>query len=140
MEFDLIQKFLVTKDFHEGVGAAFSKPRRKPVWQPSHISDEDIEQLYFTDQAPNELRLPSRMDLKVYPYARYALPTEEDVRLAVTGDGPEFKLEGRLKEQEEILAWFVNGHKGKWGVKEKVLEILARKTIATENEGLVWKQ
>lgn len=142
MEFDLIQKFLVTKDFHEGVEAAFtSKPRRKPQWQPPQlagISEDDIDQLYFSDASPNDLSLPSKMDLRTYPYSRFALPSEEEVRLAVTGEGPEFKMEGRLKEEEEIISWFVNGHRGKWGVREKILDILARKTVGTEEEGLVW--
>ena len=143
MEFDLIQKFLVTKDFHEGVTATFlDKPRRKPQWQPpqlSGISEEDIDQLYFTDPSPNVLSLPSKLDLRTYPYARYALPTELDVRLAVTGEGAEFRLEGRLKTEDEIVSWFVKGHKNKWGVKEKVLDILARKGVPTEEEGIVWK-
>lgn len=142
MEFDLIQKFLVTKDFHEGVEAAFtSKPRRKPQWQPPQlagISEDDIDQLYFSDASPNDLSLPSKMDLRTYPHSRFALPSEEEVRLAVTGEGPEFKMEGRLKEEEEIISWFVNGHRGKWGVREKVLDILARKTVGTEEEGIVW--
>jgi 3-hydroxyisobutyryl-CoA hydrolase len=142
MEFDLIQKFLVTKDFHEGVEATFtSKPRRKPQWQPSQlagISEQDIDQLYFIEPSPNTLSLPSKLDLRHYPYARLALPTEEEVRLAVTGEGTEFKLEGRLKDEDEIVSWFVNGHKNKWGVREKVLDILQRKTVQTEEEGLVW--
>lgn len=144
MEFDLIQKFLVTKDFHEGVEATFlDKPRRKPQWQPPQlagITEEDIDQLYFLEPSPNTLSLPSKLDLRQYPFARFGLPTQEEVRLAVTGEGPEFKMEGRLKEQEEIISWFENGHKSKWGVKEKILDILDRKAVATVEEGLVWKK
>ncbi|KAI8098371.1 ClpP/crotonase-like domain-containing protein [Gilbertella persicaria] len=143
MEFDLIQKFLVTKDFYEGVEAAFAKPRRKPQWQPfqlAGISDQDIEQLYFLDPSPNTLSLPIQLDLKKYPYARFALPTEEEVRLAITGEGAEFITEGRLKDDEEILFWFTKGHKGKWGVREKVLDILDRKTRLTSDQGRVWIQ
>lgn len=143
MEFDLIQKFLVTKDFHEGVEATFlDKPRRKPQWQPSQlagITDDDIEQLYFSESSPNTLSLPTKLDLRQYPYMRFSLPTEKDVRLAVTGEGAEFKLEGRLKDEDEIISWFVNGHRNKWGVREKVLDILQRKTVPTAEEGLVWK-
>jgi 3-hydroxyisobutyryl-CoA hydrolase len=142
MEFDLIQKYLVTKDFHEGVEATFlSKPRRKPHWEPPHISDisdEEIDQLYFTEPSPNLLTLPSTLDLRQYPYSRFSLPTEKEVRLAVTGEGPEFRIEGRLKEKDEIISWFKNGHKGKWGVEEKVQDIINRKTVATEEEGRVW--
>ncbi|KAI9473579.1 MAG: ClpP/crotonase-like domain-containing protein [Benjaminiella poitrasii] len=147
MEFDLIQKFLVTKDFHEGVESTFmSKPRRKPQWQPSRltdISEEEIDQLYFTEPAPNTLSLLSNLDFRTYPHARYGLPSEEEVRLAITGEGPEFAIEGRLKEREEVLTWFIKGHKGKWGVREKILDILDRKTISTTKESsgnLIWKQ
>ncbi|KAI7893736.1 ClpP/crotonase-like domain-containing protein [Mucor mucedo] len=144
MEFDLIQKFLVTKDFHEGVEAAFlEKPRRKPQWQPPQlagITEEDIDQLYFLEPSPNTLSLPSKLDLRQYPFARFGLPTQEEVRLAVTGEGAEFQMEGRLKEQDEIISWFENGHKNKWGVKEKVMDILDRKAVATVEEGLVWKK
>ncbi|KAI7900649.1 ClpP/crotonase-like domain-containing protein [Cokeromyces recurvatus] len=145
MEFDLIQKFLVTKDFHEGVESAFiNKPRRKPQWQPSQISsisDYEIDQLYFTEASPNRLSLLSTLDFRSYPYARYGLPSEKEVRLAITGKGPEYAIEGRLKEKEEVLAWFMKGHKGKWGVRDKILDILDRKTISTKENGsgLVWK-
>ncbi|OBZ87067.1 3-hydroxyisobutyryl-CoA hydrolase, mitochondrial [Choanephora cucurbitarum] len=142
MEFDLIQKFLVTRDFHEGVEASFtSKPRRKPQWQPSQlagVTEEDVEQLYFSDPSPNVLSLPTKLDLKRYPYARFALPTEEEVRLAITGEGAEFRTEGRLKEDEEILSWFQKGHKGKWGVREKVMDILSRKTILKDQKDREW--
>ncbi|KAI8986011.1 ClpP/crotonase-like domain-containing protein [Pilobolus umbonatus] len=134
MEFDLIQKYMVTKDFHEGIYAAFvSKPRRKPHWDPpqlSGISDDDIDQLYFSEPSPNTLRLPSPYDLRKYPYSRFSLPTEEDVHSLLK------KSEDRLKT-EDIVKWFTDGYRGKWGVKEKILDILKRKT-STEKEGLVW--
>ncbi|KAL0074792.1 ClpP/crotonase-like domain-containing protein [Phycomyces blakesleeanus] len=144
LEFDLIQKYLVTKDFHEGVIAAFlSRPRRKPQWQPSsleEITDDDIDQLYFNEPSPNALTLPSRLDIiDQYPYSRFALPTEDEVRRAVTGEGAEFGFEGRLKEENDVIEWFEKGHKRKWGVKEKVLDILRRKTVSTE-DGLAWKR
>ncbi|KAI8393958.1 ClpP/crotonase-like domain-containing protein [Radiomyces spectabilis] len=141
MEFDLMQKFLVTKDFHEGVTAILaSKPRRKPEWQPASIHElniDDINRLYFDQPSPNTLTLPSPIDMKSYPYARFSLPTEEDIRLAVTGEGPEFGIEGRLTQQGDVLEWFAKSHRGKWGVKEKVLDVLQRKTIHTK-DGLVW--
>ncbi|KAI8092747.1 ClpP/crotonase-like domain-containing protein [Halteromyces radiatus] len=147
MEFDLMQKFLVTKDFHEGVDASLlNKPRRKSEWMPptlKDISDDDIEQLYFTKPSPNALKLPSNMDLINYPYTRFSLPTEEDVRLAITGDGPEFGLEGRLLTAQDVLQWFEKGHRRKAGVKEKIMDILERKTTtvndSNNNPILQWK-
>ncbi|KAI8328492.1 ClpP/crotonase-like domain-containing protein [Chlamydoabsidia padenii] len=128
MEFDLMQKFLVTKDFHQGVkGSLLNKPRKKPEWDPptlQDITDEDVEQLYFTKPSPNSLNLPSDLDLHTYSYSRFSLPTEEDVHLAVTGQGSF----GPLETTQEVIQWFEKGHKNKAGVKEKVTDILERKT------------
>ncbi|CAO3609280.1 unnamed protein product [Cunninghamella echinulata] len=167
LEFDLIQKFLVTKDFHEGVeGILLNKPRRKPQWDPStlnDITDDDIERLYFTSPSPNPLSLPSTMDLYKYPYARYALPTEEDVRIAITGDDDDNNnnnnnnnndndndnnkeknndvesVNNRLLTAQDVVNWFEKGHKGKIGVREKVLDILDRKTFINSKQELEWK-
>jgi 3-hydroxyisobutyryl-CoA hydrolase len=131
------------------VDATFlNKPRRKPQWTPPTLQglpDEDIEQLYFTNPSPNTLNLSSGMDLYNYPYARFSLPTEEEVRLAVTGEGQEFGLEGRLTTAEDVIVWFEKGHKSKKGVKEKVMDILNRKTTMvakadeTDKQVLQWK-
>ncbi|KAL1936353.1 hypothetical protein VTP01DRAFT_487 [Rhizomucor pusillus] len=141
MEFDLIQKFMVTKDFHEGIDAMFiSKHRRKPHWQPQfldQLSEDDITQLYFSYASPNDLSFPSTLDMHQYPYARYSLPSENSVREAVTGDGNGFGPENRLKSRKEVLEWFVKGTQGKRGVREKVLDVLSRRTIDSPN-GLVW--
>ncbi|KAI9322483.1 ClpP/crotonase-like domain-containing protein [Dichotomocladium elegans] len=141
MEFDLVQKFMVTKDFDQGIDATFiSKPRRKPMWDPrtlQELSEDDVDQLYFTDPSPNELTFPSNLDMRNYPYARYTLPSEDSVRQAITGEGPEFGPDNRLKTEREIMDWFVKGSQGKRGVREKLVDILARKTTSTD-EGLVW--
>ncbi|KAI8064453.1 ClpP/crotonase-like domain-containing protein [Gongronella butleri] len=143
MEFDLMQKFLVTKDFYEGVDAMLvQKPRRKPTWQPASlhdVSDADIDEVYFNRPAPNALALPGVVDIHKLPYSRFALPTEEDVRLAVTGEGAEFGIEGRLSIPEDVISWFEKGHRNKLGVKEKVQEILDRKTILDNDKTLQWQ-
>lgn len=120
-----------------------NKPRRKPHWIPptlQDLPDEDIEQLYFTNPSPNPLHLPSGLDLYNYPHARFSLPTEEEVRLAITGEGQEFGLEGRLTSAEDVIVWFEKGHKSKKGVKEKVMDILDRKTTMVANADEMGKQ
>ncbi|ORX48570.1 ClpP/crotonase [Hesseltinella vesiculosa] len=142
MEFDLMQKFLVTKDFHEGVDATLvQKPRKKPAWQPAvlqDVPDEDIEEVYFNRPAPNTLSLPGKIGLFKLPYSRYTLPTEEDVRLAITGEGTEFGFEGRLTHPDDVLVWFEKGHRNKQGVREKVLDILQRKAYLDKDNQLQW--
>lgn len=61
------------------------------------------------------------------------------MRGAVTGDGPEFGYGNRLKTKKEVVDWFVKGSQGKHGVREKVHDILSRRTIDSA-QGLVWKQ
>lgn len=117
-----------------------SKHRRKPHWQPQfldQLSEDDITQLYFSYASPNDLSFPSTLDMHQYPYARYSLPSENSVREAVTGDGNGFGPENRLKSRKEVLEWFVKGTQGKRGVREKVLDVLSRRTIDSPN-GLVW--
>ncbi|KAI7861677.1 ClpP/crotonase-like domain-containing protein, partial [Spinellus fusiger] len=143
MEFDLIQKYLVTKDFHQGVKSTFiTRPKVKPQWSPSSVKEltgQYIDALYFNSPAPNPLALCSQLDISDhYPYAHFALPTENDIQRAVTGEGAEFGFEGRLKEENDVVEWFEKHHKRKWGVKEKVLDVLKRKTSVT-SQGLVWK-
>lgn len=119
-----------------------SKPRRKPRWGPStldEISEDDIDHLYFSYPSPNPLTLPNKLDLKRrYPYSRFALPSEEDVRLAIMGHGPQFGPENRLKSDQDVLSWFMHGYRGKWGVQEKILDVLRRKTVHVEG-GIIWK-
>lgn len=118
-----------------------SKPRKKPQWEPSllaDITDEDIDQLYFTQPSPNELTFPSNLDMRQYPYSRFALPTENDVRQAVTGENPEFGSEGRLKTAKEVMDWFIRGRPEKRGVREKLTDILERKTYLDDAGRLVW--
>ncbi|KAI9491730.1 ClpP/crotonase-like domain-containing protein [Zychaea mexicana] len=148
MEFDLVQKFMVTRDFDQGVDSSFlSKPRRKPQWDPLHISDHEIDQLYFSRPSPNDLTFLSNLDMRQYPYARYALPSENEVRLSITGEGSEFQPQegntnsGRLKTKAEVMDWFVKGSRGKRGVREKIQDILDRKTVLAEDGStLIWKE
>ncbi|KAI7874633.1 ClpP/crotonase [Lichtheimia hyalospora FSU 10163] len=139
MEFDLIQKFMVTQDFDQGIDAMFiSKPRRKPVWDPpalNELSEDDVDELYFSDQSPNELTFASNLDMRHYPFSRYALPSEESVRQVVIGDEAN---NNRLNTEREIVEWFLKGSHGKRGVREKIADILSRKTLSTQKEGLVW--
>ncbi|KAI7857287.1 ClpP/crotonase-like domain-containing protein [Circinella umbellata] len=126
MEFDLVQKFMVTSDFDQGIHSQFlNKPRQRPQWNPNHISDIEVDQLYFSRGSPNELTFLSNLDMRQYPYARFGLPSENDVRLALmTGDEKD-----RLTTKQQIMDWFVKGSRGKHGVKEKIQDILDRKTI-----------
>lgn len=135
-----MQKFMVTRDFHIGVDAAFlAKPRSKPRWE-SVASHAELDTLYFERPSPNALDFPEKShDMRQYPYRRFNLPSEQDIAEAVTGQGSEFGFENRLDTTQEVLDWFMQGHKGKRGVREKVLDVLERRTEMVDNR-LVWKE
>ncbi|KAG2189045.1 hypothetical protein INT44_004187 [Umbelopsis vinacea] len=142
MEYDLVQKFMATPDFYEGVDAQLvRKPREKPKWQPPALADipsEMIDKLYFTKPSPNSLQLRESLDFKEYPYQRYSLPSELEVRAAVLGESPEFRNSGGIASTEETVRWFKMERKKKKGVAEKVRDILSRKTIIIDGK-LCWQ-
>jgi len=142
MEYDLVQKFLATPDFSEGVDALLvRKPREKPKWQPAALSDlptETIDRLYFTTPSPNALQLHNALDFKEYPYQRYALPSELEVRAAVLGESSEFRNSGGIASTDEAVKWFKMERKKKKGVEEKIRDILSRKTIIIDGK-LCWQ-
>jgi 3-hydroxyisobutyryl-CoA hydrolase len=72
-----------------------------------------------------------------YPYSRFALPTEEEIQKVVTGETPDAGSVSMT--QQEIVDFFLKDRKAKIGVREKVLEVLNRKTTQIDGqEGLKW--
>ena len=72
-----------------------------------------------------------------YPYSKFALPTEEEIRKVVTGETPDAGSVSMT--QQEVVDFFLKDRKGKIGVREKVLEVLNRKTTQiVGQEGLKW--
>ncbi|KAJ2962405.1 hypothetical protein NQZ79_g2450 [Umbelopsis isabellina] len=143
MEYDLVQKFLATPDFWEGVDTMLVQKarQRKPKWQPaalSEISSETIDERYFSYPSPNALHLRSSLDFKEYPYQRYALPSEAEVKAAILGESPEFRKSGGIASSEEAVKWFKTERRKKKGVEEKVRDILFRKTIIFDGK-LCWQ-
>ncbi|CAG8492481.1 1491_t:CDS:1, partial [Funneliformis caledonium] len=126
-------------DFIEGVTARLVE-KRKPVWNPSKledISDDAIENFYFESSEKHHLNLLNIRSFENYPYSRFALPTEEEIRKVVTGETPDAGSVSMT--QQEIVDFFLKDRKSKIGVREKVMEVLNRKTTQIDNhEGLKW--
>ncbi|CAM0143225.1 unnamed protein product [Umbelopsis sp. WA50703] len=138
MEHKLAEKFVASKDFHEGVTAKLVN-RTTPKWDPAtlaEISDEKILSEYFESPAERQLDLLSSKDFKQYPYRRYGLPSEEDIRRVVTGDAADAIL-SQPTTSNDIVDWFVREQHGKFGVEQKVREVLDRKT-KLEGDVLRW--
>lgn len=133
-EHSIAARFMEHPDFVEGVTALLvDKPKRTPNWSPDSldkVSQEDVES-FFTHKTDFEL-LPKEAgstggNWMEYPHA-FGLPREIEVQEKVT-DG----------SRQQIVDEFVKKTEGKQGVKEKVNEILDRKTTE-ENGRLQWIQ
>lgn len=129
-EHQIASHFMRHPDFVNGVRARLmSKPPTQAEWQPRTLAEvtDDYVDSFFT--------LPeSRMDLLgdakffQYPHAKYALPSEADIERVVRGSP---------NSSQDTIAGFVSQWGQKEGVREKVAEVLARRTVQTE-EGLKW--
>lgn len=125
--------FMFHPDFVSGVSARLlHKPPTTPVWQPGALSDvSDAEVDRFFRIAPGESRLPllhPGADYTEYPHARFALPRETDIAAVVRESG---------KPAEQVVQHFLRVTERKAGVRQKVEEVLARKTEST-GRGLRW--
>ncbi|KAG9065287.1 hypothetical protein KI688_002611 [Linnemannia hyalina] len=139
MEHQLARQFLHGSDFAEGVRALLIEKTLDPKWKPATIEEVDREQMlgqYFRNQAPKALSLSSSATWNEYPYSRYALPSEDEIRKIVLGQSAG---SGPLQlTSEEVADVCVKKSGGKIGVREKVMEVLSRKvTKGTEGE-LKW--
>ncbi|KAI7883088.1 ClpP/crotonase [Lichtheimia hyalospora FSU 10163] len=135
MEYRLVQKFLEEHDFTEGVNATLDKPRRKAEWKPTQVADvklADIKKEYFDASDKKPLELISEDDYDRYPHSKYMLPSEQDIQSVVTGEAP--GVGNYALSSDEVVDYFINDRKGKQGVKNKVLDVLARKTQAIKND------
>ncbi|CAO3651272.1 unnamed protein product [Cunninghamella blakesleeana] len=136
MEYHLVQKFLVDHDFREGVYTTLVERNRKPEWKPATLdqtSDTDIVANYFNAASPLSLELLTNKDYKQYPHRKYMLPSEDDIKAVVTGEAPD--VGNYALSRQEIVDYIVRDRNGKQGVKQKVSEVLQRKTKVLNDEG-----
>lgn len=134
-EHAIASRFMEHADFVEGVTALLvDKPKRTPNWSPDSlekISQADVDGFFShpTDiQLLNEDAGSTGADWKEYPHS-FGLPTEIEVQNTVRG-----------YTRDQVLERFLRKTNGKQGVKEKVSEILDRKTsVPDASTGvLVW--
>ncbi|CAG8528864.1 9800_t:CDS:2 [Ambispora gerdemannii] len=136
MEYRLAQKFLEKSDFAEGVTARLIEKRDNPSWSPptlEQISNAEIENFYFKSPAHSDiLNLLNPRTFLQYPHAKFGLPTESDIKKVVTGQNRDVGPLAMTKK--EIVDFFLKDRKGKIGTREKVIEVLDRKTRSA-NDG-----
>lgn len=132
-EYHIAAAFMEHHDFVEGVTATLIR-KTAPKWEPATLEEVDwneTDRFFLLPEGEERLELlnqgASSSYLK-YPHAWIGLPTEEEVKLVVDEGG---------RSRNQIVKHFVKSREGKLGVKEKVLEILARKST-TEGSALIW--
>ncbi|KAF9431693.1 hypothetical protein BGZ76_011828 [Entomortierella beljakovae] len=139
MEHQLAHEFLLGHDFSEGVRALLIEKTLKPQWDPATIEDvnrEHILGVYFRNQPLNALSLSNNTSWRDYPYRRYALPSEVEIRKIVTGEA---QGSGPLQlTADEVVEVCVKKSGGKIGVREKVTEVLSRKVTSGSDGELKW--
>ncbi|TQB75346.1 hypothetical protein MPDQ_003323 [Monascus purpureus] len=131
-EYQIAAHFMRHHDFVEGVKARLmSKPPREPKWQPAsleEVSPAKVDSFFLLPEREQRLALLSDTDYKNYPHAHYALPSEKDIEKFVRENAVDAK---------KTVASFVEKWGYKEGVREKVADVLKRKTVQTD-KGLEW--
>ncbi|KKK20460.1 hypothetical protein P175DRAFT_0498677 [Aspergillus ochraceoroseus IBT 24754] len=131
-EHHIAARFMRHPDFVEGVKARLvSKPARQAEWQPAtlgEVADEQVSEFFNIPEGETRMSLLSEGDYEAYPHARFGLPSEKEIEKFVRAGS---------ESQKQIVDEFVAKWGNKDGVKEKVAEVLARRTTKTP-EGLQW--
>ncbi|KAH9950202.1 3-hydroxyisobutyryl-coenzyme A hydrolase [Amylocystis lapponica] len=138
MEMNLATAFChgVTPDFRTGVQAVLvAKAKSRPAWSPAslaEVSDDFVAKEFFSTYSPEQDTAPALQPpawlaetTKLVNPMLYALPTEEDIGRMVAGS---HNQSGSTQiTLEELLAKFAELKKGKEGVREKILDVVARR-------------
>ncbi|KAJ2994890.1 hypothetical protein HDV02_001256 [Globomyces sp. JEL0801] len=118
MEANMVQQFLRTPDFFEGVTAKLiNKSKDQPKWNPSFENINDIGpnevQKYFQNSAEKKvLKFYNNLTYFDYPHRTLSgLPTDRDIKQIITGDGKRDGTAGKPKTKQDLL----NFVKDSWG-------------------------
>lgn len=128
--------FMDHHDFVEGVSSRLiAKPPKTPEWQPPTLDDvtsADVKKFFVTpegDRKLNLLRHGPETEYSQYPHAWIGLPSENEVEELLRG--------GSFKSKDQVIGHFLEKSRNKVGVREKIEEILDRKT-SSQDQGLRW--
>ena len=136
-ECHIAAKFMEHPDFVEGVSARLiRKPPQTPKWQPAslaEVSDNDVD-AFFNVEGDERMKLLNEglgSDYTKYPHSGIGLPSEQEV-------GRYVREAGGRKDSEWIVSHFVALQRTKVGVREKVMEILDRRTRLDGEGARTW--
>lgn len=134
-EHHIASRFMEHSDFVTGVTSRLiTKEKGRPNWKPNTLEEVNAREVEaFFSHNPSGLKLlnnDTSAQYLDYPHAWIGLPRERDVGKFVTETKPESK--------EAVINFFLEEKNHKLGTKEKVTEILDRKTKAGQNGKLQW--
>jgi 3-hydroxyisobutyryl-CoA hydrolase len=141
-------------DFQTGVRAVIiEKTKGRPAWSPStvaEVDDTDVALKFFGQYSPENgtaasIEIPADVEVdasKAGSPMRYALPTEAEIKLLVKGSHGTSGSSALTKD--ELVQKAVKLSKDKMGVREKILDVVARKCVEVTEDGdpvkyLRWK-
>jgi 3-hydroxyisobutyryl-CoA hydrolase len=121
------------------------KAAERAAWSPntlSELSQQKMRDTFFSDaNSDKNARLPpppqGSTAYTSYPHAAYALPSEQLIGRVIKGD---VKDSGSFAmTRDEVYKWFEGEWAGKIGVREKVTEVMDRRTTRQQDGTLKWK-
>lgn len=129
-EHQIAAKFMRHPDFVEGVDAQLGRKDKMPQWQPASLDDipnhqKHAEPFFQISEETEPLELLTQEDYAEYPHRHLGLPSEDDVKQLV---------KSKQYSAKQVARLFSEQREGKVGIKEVVLDILARKTRVVKGE------
>ncbi|KAL4795931.1 ClpP/crotonase-like domain-containing protein [Aspergillus venezuelensis] len=133
-ESEIAAQFMHHPDFVEGVKARLmSKPPRQANWQPAtlaEVTDAQVDKFFTLPEGEERMTLVNDRNFEESPSVKYALPSEKVIKKYIDESKP---------TKNSVYNHFVEEWEHKEGVKEKVAEVLARKTEKDDKGVLRWK-
>lgn len=118
-----------------------NKTKEVPQWQPNNLKDihkNDVIGSYFTTTENTSGKLEIRSEKKpLYDFSHFALATEREIEDYIRGSHP--ASGNNAVKRSEALAFFKTRENAKYGVTEKVSEVIDRCTIEEKGGYLKWK-
>ncbi|KAF2147884.1 3-hydroxyisobutyryl-CoA hydrolase mitochondrial precursor [Myriangium duriaei CBS 260.36] len=132
-EYQIASKFMEHPDFVTGVTARLiSKQKGRPDWKPNQLEDVTKEEVQeFFSGNDSELKLLNTEEGEQYmdyPHAWLGLPREQSVLESIRNND--------ATTRDNAVAFWLEQTQHKMGTKEKVLDILDRKTRTDEDGNL----
>ncbi|KAL0085323.1 ClpP/crotonase-like domain-containing protein [Phycomyces blakesleeanus] len=115
---------LLCPDFKEGVDARFVK-HTQPRWNPSTLNAVDIDYVrseILDKQNVYTAKIFHENAFHAYPYWKYGLPSDKDVQKIIQNP------ETAFYNYYQVVSYFLQKSNYKFGVLEKVIDILDRNT------------